>query len=60
VTLREAIESGLLGGMTLATARNARHRDEAFPQPAKRSGKDMEYEIHDLVAYASGQKSEAE
>jgi hypothetical protein len=58
VTLREAVETGILGGMTIEAARNRRKRDGSFPAPVEGSGKDHEYEIADLMAYASGQKRE--
>jgi hypothetical protein len=60
VTLSEAVRTGILGDMTIEAARNRRKRDAEFPAPVSNSGRDHEYEIADLIAYASGQKREIE
>lgn len=49
VTLREAVEAGLLSGLTLAGARTARHRDDTFP---RRVGRDGVAELYDPEALA--------
>jgi hypothetical protein len=53
LTLREAVENGLLGDTTLAAARTLRARDDDFPAPIDRDGKDHRYAIDDLIAYTS-------
>lgn len=49
VTLRQAVEAGLLPGLNLAGARTARHRDPAFPA---RTGRDGLAEMYDPKALA--------
>jgi hypothetical protein len=53
VTLREAVENGLLGDLTLDAARTRRGRDPHFPEPVDKESKDHLYAIDDLIAYAS-------
>jgi hypothetical protein len=53
VTLREAVENGLLGGTTLTAARSLRARDDHFPDPVDKDSKDHRYAIDDLIAYAN-------
>jgi hypothetical protein len=53
VTLREAVENGLLGDTTLAAARTLRARDEDFPEPVDKESKDHRYAIDDLIEYAT-------
>jgi hypothetical protein len=53
VTLREAVENGLLGDTTLTAARSLRARDDHFPDPVVKDSKDHRYAIDDLIAYAN-------
>ncbi len=53
VTLREAIDAGALGDVTLAAARKAKHRDPSFPSSVDREGTAELYDLGDLVGWAA-------
>lgn len=52
VTLREAINQGVVNGMTLDNLRKLRQRDEYFPQPVTRSGNSDLYDAEQLAEWA--------
>ena len=52
VSLREAVDAGLLPGLTLGAARLRRHRDPSFPVPVDRDGTAELYDLDELTAYA--------
>lgn len=52
VTLREAVAAGLLGRLSIAGARTARHRSEDFPKPVGRDGLAELYDPAALAAWA--------
>jgi hypothetical protein len=54
ITLREAVEAGLLGGLTLAGARTATHRDPAFRRHVGMDGFTGLYEPAALAEWARG------
>lgn len=56
VTLRQAVEAGLLGPLTIAGARTARHRDETFPSRIGRDGLAELYDPAALAAWASSRR----
>jgi hypothetical protein len=56
VTLREAVERGLFGPLSLDGARTARHRDPTFPAAVGRRLTADEYDPEQLAAWAAGRK----
>jgi hypothetical protein len=58
VSLRDAVEAGLLPGLTLAGARTARHRDETFPSRIGRDGLAELYDPAALAAWASQRRDQ--
>jgi hypothetical protein len=56
VSLREAVEAGILGGLTLAAARLRRHRDPAFPEPVGTDGNAELYDLAALITYAAARQ----
>lgn len=57
VTLREAVEAGLLPGLNLAGARTARHRDPAFPAHVGRAGLAEMYDPQALARYGEARNN---
>jgi hypothetical protein len=56
VTLRETVDAGILGGLKLAGARTARHRDPSFPRALGRDGVAELYNPEALAAWAGSRK----
>jgi hypothetical protein len=56
VSLREAVEAGLMPGLKIAGARTARHRDEGFPAPVGRDGTRELYDPEALASWAATRK----
>jgi len=55
-TLREAVEAGIFGRLSLAGVRTARQRDEAFPSSVGLDGAAELYELAALVTWAAGRR----
>jgi hypothetical protein len=55
VSLREAVEAGVMSGLTLGAARLRRHRDPSFPAAVERDGTTELYALDDLIAYAGAE-----
>jgi len=55
-TLREAVEVGIFGSLSLAGVRTARQRDPEFPSRVGLDGAAELYELAALVAYAEGRR----
>ena len=52
-TLREAVEAGIFGSLSLAGVRSRRQRDARFPSPVGTDGTAEVYEMLSLIEYAS-------
>jgi hypothetical protein len=56
ITLSEAVSAGLLGDLTLAGVRTARHRDEGFLKPVGRDGIAHLYDPMALATWGASRK----
>jgi hypothetical protein len=56
-SLKEAVAAGVLGGLRLAGARTARHRDPTFPEPVGRDGLAELYELQSLADWAANRQA---